>query len=170
MKNYFKTKLTCSDRIQLDPEFMKLASVSAQNKQIKTYLTSCNEFGSFREIFHCIKITGLLIETIPSIVSVIDVQDTPVMSGTYVLSFLPTLSSSTLTSQVDANESIILNPNQSQRKYISFHGSINGWLDIASIENNLTGLICTQYNILPQNCGITWNMKLTFYVTFKNPK
>lgn len=170
MKNYFKTKLSCSDRIQLDPEFMKLASVGAQNKQIRAYLTSCNEFGSFREIFHCIKLNGLLIETIPSIVSVIDQQDTPVMSGTYVLAFIPTLASSTLTSLVDANESIILNPNAAQRKYISFHGSINGWLDIASIENNLAGLLCTQYNTLPQNCGVTWNIKLTFYVTFKNPK
>lgn len=170
MKNYFKTKLTCSDRIQLDPEFMKLVSVGAQNKQIRSYLTSCNEFGSFREIFHSIKLNGLLIETVPSIVSTIDVQDTPVMAGTYVLAFIPTLASGTLTSLVDANESIILNPNQAQRKYISFHGSLNGWLDIASIENNLSGLICTQYNVLPQNCGITWNVKFTFYVTFKNPK
>lgn len=170
MKNYFKTKLTCSDRIMLDTEFMKLASVNAQNKQIRSYLTACNEFGSFREIFHSIKLNGLLIETIPSIVSVMDTQDTSVMAGTYVLAFIPTLASATLTSLVDANESIILNPNAAQRKYISFHGSINGWLDIASIENNLAGLLCTQYNILPQNCGVTWNVKLTFYVTFKNPK
>lgn len=170
MKNYFKTKLTTSDRVMLDAEFMKLASVNAQNKQIRSYLTSCNEFGSFREIFHSIKITGLLIETIPSVLAVMDPQDTALMAGTYVLAFIPTLASATLTSLVDANESIILNPHQAQRKYISFHGSINGWLDIASLENNLAGLLCTQYNILPQNCGVTWNVKLTFYVTFKNPK
>ena len=170
MKNYFKTKLTTSDRVMLDSEFMKLASVNAQNKQIRSYLTSCNEFGSFREIFHSIKINGLLIETIPSILSVLDNQETAVMAGTYVLAFIPTLASATLSSLVDANESIILNPHQAQRKYISFHGSINGWLDIASIENNLAGLLCTQYNILPQNCGVTWNVRLTFYVTFKNPK
>lgn len=169
MYNYFKTKLSCVDRILLDDNDMKLASTNGTNRNIRAYLTGCNEWQYFSKIFHTMKITGLLMETIPGI-QASNPETTPVMPGSYQLGFLPVASDSNSAAIADTNASIVLSVVQNQRKYISFHGGLNGWLDIGSLENNLVALIAVAASALPQNTGCVWTLKLTFYVTFKNPK
>lgn len=169
MKNYFKTKLSCVDRILLDDNDMKLASSNGVNRNIRAYLTGCNEWQYFSKVFHTMKITGLLMETIPGI-QASNPETTPVMPGTYQVGFLPIASDANSVALADANESIVLSVVQNQRKYISFNGGLNGWLDIGSLENNLVALIVVAATALPQNTGCVWSLKLTFYITFKNPK
>ncbi|AXH79378.1 MAG: hypothetical protein [Circular genetic element sp.] len=169
MSRYFKTKLSCIDRVILDDNDIKLASTNGVNRNIRAYLTSCNEWGYLTKIFYSFKLTGILIETVPGVIATA-VDSVPVFGGTYQLALLPMGSDSNSPALADANASLVLSPTQSQRKYISFTGSLNGWLDIASIENNLVALLTVAATALPQNTGLVWSIKLTFYVTFKTPK
>lgn len=171
MKNYFKAKLSCIDRIILDNDFMKLNSSNSQNRLLSAYITSCSEWDSFKNIFHSMKLTGLLMETTPGTVSALDLESAVVFPGSYQVGFLPVNSSGGATGIADASESIVLSTNQTQRKYISFNGGLNGWLDMGSLSNNLAAIISTaMQGAYPVNGGIVWTLKLTFYITFKSPK
>lgn len=169
MSSYFKTKLSCVDRVILDDNDIKLASTNGVNRNIRAYLTGCNEWAYLTKIFYSFKLTGILIETYPGVVATA-LESVPVFGGTYQLALLPMGSDSTTAALADANASLVLSPLHNQRKYISFNGSLNSWLDVASIENNLVALLTVSASALPQNTGLVWSIKLTFYVTFKTPK
>jgi hypothetical protein len=170
MRNYFKAKLSCTDRIMMDDTIMKLASVNAQNKLVKSYITSCQEWQLYQGIFGSMKLTGILIETFPNAVTATSTQDPMVMPGTYIIAYKPADTGTSLAALSDTSNAIILSVNQNQRKYVNLHGGPTGWFDINVIDDNLSGMIATQYNNLIQNGGMVWTVRFTFYITFKNPK
>jgi hypothetical protein len=170
MHNYFKAKLSCTDRILLDSDGMKLASSNSQNKFVRSYITSCQEWQLYQGIFGSMKLTGIAIETIPNVVTKTEAEDPMVMAGTYIIAYKPVDAGTSLTALSDTENSIILSVNQNQRKYVNLHGGPTGWFDINLIEQNLSGQIATQYNNLIQNGGVVWTVRFTFYITFKNPK
>jgi hypothetical protein len=170
MRNYFKAKLSCTDRIMLDGDGMRLASSNSQNKFARAYITSCQEWQAYQGIFGSMKLTGILIETFPNQLTSIDLEVPIVVAGTYIIAYKPVDTGTSLAALSDTSNAIILVSNQIQRKYVNLHGGPTGWFDINLIEENLSGQIATQYNVLPQNGGLAWTVRYTFYVTFKNPK
>jgi hypothetical protein len=170
MRNYFKAKLSCTDRIMMDDTIMKLASSNSQNKFVRSYITSCQEWPAYQGIFGSMKLTGILIETFPNAVTTTDSENPMVMPGTYMICYKPVDAGTSLTAISDTTNAIVLSTNQNQRKYVNLHGGPTGWFDINLIEQNLSGQIATQYNNLIQNGGMVWTVRFTFYITFKNPK
>lgn len=171
MKNYFKTKLTTTDRILLGPGIWTFSADQGETLTARTVLRACSEWTQFSAVFGAIKITGILLETFPNYVGTVDIQNSVVMQGTYVVAYRPALAPSNFNALCDSNASIILSTTQPQRKYISLHGSATGWMDTNNLDTEYSSMFTIKNSgVTIQNANMVWTLRMTFYVTFKNPK
>ena len=102
MKNYFKTKLTTTDRILLGPNIWTFSADQGETLTARTVLKSCSEWTQFSAIFGSMKITGILLETFPNYVGTVDIQNSVVMQGTYVIAYRPALAPSNFNALTDS--------------------------------------------------------------------
>ena len=117
------------------------------------------------------KITGILLETFPNYVGTVDIQNSVVMQGTYVIAYRPALAPSNFNALTDSNGSIVLSTTIPQRKYISMHGSVTGWMDTNNLDTEYSSMFTIKNSgVTIQNANMVWTVRITFYVTFKNPK
>lgn len=171
MRNYFKTKLTTTERILLGPGIWTFSEDQGKSLQARTVLRSCSEWTQFSAIFQSMKITGILLETFPNIVGTVDIQNSVVMQGTYVLAYRPALAPANFNALCDTGASIVLSTTTPQRKYVSFNGSVTGWMDTNNIDTDYSGLFNIENSgTTIQNANMVWTFRVTFYITFKNPK
>ena len=51
------------------------------------------------------------------------------------------------------------------------HGSVTGWMDTNNLDTEYSSMFTIKNSgVTIQNANMVWTVRITFYVTFKNPK
>lgn len=168
MRNYFKARLDTIQKVVWNADGAHFATgTQSTNRQINDLLQLCNDWDSWRTVFHTFKITGLAVEIDPSFPS-ISAGQTPAYGGMAVLSLLTTRDTSNWNNASESNFSFNMTCLSKQRKYKSFNGGINAWTGTDDLQD-IDGKFTVQSDGNPTNAALVYMVKFSFYVTFKNP-
>lgn len=167
MRNYFKARLDYVMRITFDSQAVKFPEWNAANKSLAGILEACSDWGSYSKIFHTFRVTGIAAEVVPNLA--IKVENQFNVNGSVLFAFLTDADNAESFQNVaESKFCFICSPTNTQRKYLSLNGGLTGWLSTNSLSE-LNGKFVTTTNSLAQAGGMVWNIKLSIYVTFKNP-
>lgn len=161
-RNYFKAKFSISRRIGYDTAGIKFIEDNDFKKTISSLLTECPDFKKFQQIFHTMKLTGILIQTAPNTPT-----DGTVALGTMVLGLQTVNDTEVFADVVESNDALILTPTQAQRKYIPLNGGMTAWVSAAN-PIDFAGRFVVKTDANAQDGGYMISVRFTFYVTFKN--
>lgn len=167
MRNYFKARLDTSMRAALDTAGFKFIENNASTRNLAQVLESCSDWNAYKQLFHTFKLTGLAMEAIPNLP--IAGQASPfAANGTYCVGLITQGDTTNYANLLEAKNTILLTPTQTQRKYLSFNGGETSWI-ATSQTSDLDGKFYTETNSLASSGGMVWSIKFSFYITFKNP-
>jgi len=161
-RTYFKAKFSISRRIGYDTSGIKFIEDNTDDKTLSSLLSECPDFKKFQQIFHSMKLTGILIETAPNPPS----PDT-VALGAIVLAVQTLNDTNQFADAVESNDALILSPTSPQRKYISMHSGLTGWVATGSVSDMIARMV-VKTDANAQDGGYMIGVRFTFYVMFKN--
>lgn len=168
MRNYFKARLDTSMRAALDTAGFKFIENNATSRNLAQVLESCSDWVAYKQLFHTFKVTGIAMEAVPNL-PIAGQDNRPfAANGTYCVGLITSGDTQNYANLLEAKNTIILTPTQSQRKYLSFNGGETSWI-ATSQTSDLDGKFYTETNSLATSGGMVWSIKFSFYITFKNP-
>lgn len=168
MRNYFKARLDTVQKVVWNTDGIHFVTTSqGTNRTLADLIQLCNDWDSWRTVFHSFKITGMAVEVNPAFPS-ISANQTPAYAGMAVLSFITSRDSSNWNTATESNFSFSLASLERQRKYKSFNGGINSWSGTDDLQD-VDGQFTVQSDGNPTNAALVYMVKFSFYVTFKNP-
>lgn len=168
LRNYFKAKLDTIQRVALDSSAFKLLEANGTSRNLHALLQACGDWVSYTHIFHSFKLTGIALTAIPN-TPLVGANNAPFSAnGTYAVGIITSTDPTNFTNLIESNCALILTPSQTLRKYMSFNGGQTGWLATSKPED-LDGKLYCETNSLASQGGMVWTLKITLYVTFKNP-
>lgn len=168
MKNYFKARLDTAMRVALDNAGFKFIENNATTRNLAQVLESCSDWAAFKQLFHSFKLTGVLMEAIPNLPLIGGDNKPFAANGTYCVGLITQGDTTNYANLLEAKNTILLTPTQTQRKYLSFNGGETSWI-VTSQTSDLDGKFYCETNSLATSGGMVWTVKFSFYITFKNP-
>lgn len=167
MRNYFKARMDYVMRIIQDTTGVKFAEWNVNYKNINGLLEACSDWPAYTKLFHTFKLTGLAMEVSPSVP--IPQDGIYNANGSVLLALLTSSDNSESFQNVaESKNCIVLSQTQCQRRYLSFNGGQTAWIATSDLTD-LDGKVVTVTNSNNQAGGMVWSVKISFYVTFKNP-
>jgi hypothetical protein len=163
MRNYFKARLDYIDRLGMDNSAFKFIAQNSNLKGLTTLIQACGDWPKYVQLFHSMKLTGMAIEATPQVLA-----DNYECRGTPLLGLLTAGDQTDFNTLAESKGCITLNYTNTKRKYISFNGSNTGWISTDNLSA-LDGKIFAETNSLASGGNFIWNVKFSFYITFKNP-
>ena len=167
LRNYFKARLDTSMRAALDTAGFKFIENNATSRNLAQVLESCSDWNAYKQLFHTFKLTGLAMEAIPNL-PIAGASAPFAANGTYCVGLITSGDTQNYANLLEAKNTILLTPTQTQRKYLAFNGGETSWI-ATSQTSDLDGKFYTECNSLASSGGMVWSIKFSFYITFKNP-
>lgn len=168
MRNYFKARLDTIQKVLWNNDGIHFVTTAqGTDRTLADLVQLCNDWDSWRTVFHSFKITGMAVEVNPAFPSV-SANQTPSYAGMAVLSLLTTRDNSNWNNATESNFSFSLTTMERQRKYKSFNGGINAWSGTDDLQD-MDGKFTVQSDGNPGNAALVFMVKFSFYITFKNP-
>lgn len=167
MRNYFKAKMDYVMRVAYDSSGVKFLEWNASQKNINGLLEACSDWAPYTKIFHTFKLTGIAMEVSPN--HPIANEGVFSANGSVILAILTGGDNpDSFQNVAEAKNSMVLTPTQMQRRYLSFNGGQTAWIATSDLTD-LDGKVAVITNSTNVTGGLIWSVKVSFYVTFKNP-
>lgn len=166
MKNYFKAKLDTVQKIAWNDQGANfITGNTGTTRNLNDLIQLCPDWGHWRELFHTYKLTGVKVEISPNFPTF---GSNYVFQGAACMGLLTTRDISNWNNVSESNFNFLLSPTEIQKKYKSFNGGLSAWHGTDDTAD-LDGKFCCETDGNPSSGVVTFMVKFTFYITFKNP-
>ena len=157
ISNYHHVKLSTSDIVEYSGSTIKFVANNGNFVPIETLLQGCPDFKTYRDLFVSFKVRSISVHAVP----LCNVSD--FVGGSAFLALLSDNENPNLTTCVDSDHSLVLNPNQFCSLYIKM-----GTPWASSNDSSLGfGRIGVASNGATTQGAMRWTIKFTFYVLYK---